>query len=273
MVKKRKLLDFDPDLEPELDDDELLDDDSPFEILGAEEYDDRTADLIEFSITEADIHDSCGSANARRGLALFLRGAVDKRAFDGHSIRAQVTDDSGVADTAYDFDELEYQCSCPAAKGRAGDHGCVHVAALQYAWLREPQSFELANLGAALELYTRQPELFTGSGLDPEFLQSIAEMWESAPPKLRRTISQMSAHGTPEQAAQLEAQLKAFSEQTRDEEFGGLLGRLTLEQLRAIAKRRHWPLRATAKAKAVAELIDQLLALAAFAMLLAVLIW
>ena len=258
MAKKRKLLDSDPDLEPEVDDDELIDDDSPFEIIGDDEYDDRSAaDRTLFSIAEADILDLCGSANARRGLALFLRGAVDKRSFDGHAIRAQVTDDSGVADASYDFDELEYQCSFPA-DSRGSDHGCAHVAALQYAWLRQPQSFDLANLGAALELYIRQPQLFSGSGLDPEFLAPIAELWESAPPALRSSISQMSAHGTPEQQAQLEAQLKALSEQAIAQDFADLLGRFTLEQLRAIAKGRHWILRATAKAKAIAELIDQL---------------
>lgn len=260
MAKKRKPLDLFPELEPEFDDDELIDDayDEDDDETDDDEYDDSsTADRALFSISEAYIADICGTANARRGLALFLRGAVDKRSFDGHAIRAQVSADSGVADASYDFDELEYQCSSPA-DGRGSDHGCAHVAALQYAWLRQPQSFDFANLGAALELYTRQPHLFDGSGLGPAFLAPIAALWESAPPALRNSISQLSVQGTPEQQAQLEAQLEAFSGQARDQEFADLLGRFTLEQLRAIAKGRHWILRATAKAKAIAELIDKL---------------
>ena len=66
--------------------------------------------------------------------------------------------------------------------------------------LRQPQSFDLANLGAALELYTRQPHIFGGSGLDPAFLARIAALWENAPPALRDSISQLPAHGMPEQA-------------------------------------------------------------------------
>ena len=80
MAKKRKPLDLFPELEPEFDDDELIDDayDEDDDETDDDEYDDSsTADRALFSISEAYIADICGTANARRGLALFLRGAVD----------------------------------------------------------------------------------------------------------------------------------------------------------------------------------------------------
>jgi hypothetical protein len=79
MPKKRKPfsnlnpddeLEFDPAEEPSFGDDDL-DDDDDFDLA------DPSADVGgDFSLSDAEIIEDCGRANARLGLALFQRGAV-----------------------------------------------------------------------------------------------------------------------------------------------------------------------------------------------------
>src|SRR5437763_860761 len=81
-------------------------------------------------------------------------------------------------------------------------------------------------------------------GMLPAFLQSVLDVWQAATPEQRHEISEMSAGSTPEDVAKLRAKLAELDARQVDGELADLLGRLSLEQLRAIAKRRRWTLRA-----------------------------
>jgi hypothetical protein len=226
-----------------------------------DEDDDAGGTLLEpgdrLSMSADQILDVSGPFNAQRGRALFQLGAVNLRSFDGRAIHAQVSDDAFVATVSFGFDDLAYRCSCPL-KRRGRQYACEHLAALQYAWIHETQSFELTNLGAALELYSEKPGLIANSGLDQPVLRRLAAAWQSAPLKVRESALQVPLNAAREQAAQLEAQLNAFGEQERGHELASMLHRFTLDQLRAIAERRRWTLRSTHKSKAIAELSEQL---------------
>ena len=172
---------------------------------------------------------------------------MSRRSFDGNAIHATVQDGASNIPVVFDFSDESARCT-DQRHLRQRDLLCEHIAAALYAYVREPESFLPQNIGGFLDLLNNNPQAREQlAALDPginAMLRQIEQMPESA----RAALENLPLNPTPQQLAQV-AQAN-----TPEAELAALLRRLTLAQLRAIAKRRDWQLTVTAQAQLADEL-------------------
>ncbi|MBI3913660.1 MAG: helicase-associated domain-containing protein [Chloroflexi bacterium] len=209
-------------------------------------FGDEPIDLI-----EADVRDICGKPNAARGSLLFGSGAVSQRSFDGHAIHATVSDGGTLLPVVFDL--IDESSSCSDAKhARLADPNCEHIAALMYAYIRQPESFLPQNVGGFIDLLNENPQARDQLARDPQ-LNQMLEQIQSLPPAARAALDKLTLNATPEQMTPV-AELN-----TPEEQLKSLMRNLSLEQLSEIAKRRGWKLSSNAK-EALSEELALLLA-------------
>lgn len=210
-------------------------------------------------VQESDILQFCGVQNATRGRGLYEQGMVTQRKFDGTFIMAQVQDGNNGYEPDLDPLAMETNCDCPATPHRR-NFACEHVAALMYAFLREPDSFMPQNMGDLLNALQSHPELGAEAGLDNPEIAQVLELLQSAPPEVRAALNQIPINASPEDLAKHTAGIDL--NQIREAQVAGqlksLLERQTLPKLQQLAKRRGWTLTAQNKTATVNELAKQL---------------
>lgn len=94
-------------------------------------------------ITEQDITRFCGNTIRGRGKTYFRRGHVRSPTIQGSILRARVTGSRRApyhVKVILDIGSMEGSCDCP----HWGN--CKHMAALLYAWMNNPESFERLDL-------------------------------------------------------------------------------------------------------------------------------
>ncbi len=212
-----------------------------------EDFDqDDYAEAYEPDLDEGDILDFCGKQNARLGQALYQRGLVSQRSFDGEAIRATIQDGTSNIPVIFDLNDFTGTCTHQSHL-RQRDMLCEHIAAVMYAYTREPESFLPQNVGGFIDLLNKNPRARDQLAGDPRF-QEMLERIERMPPAARAAFENLPLNASPEQLASV------AGANTPEEELKSLLRGLTLEQLREMAKRRDWKLSATAKEPIVEEL-------------------
>lgn len=132
MAKKRKYYDLEPD----------------------DEFDNP---LDEFYLEETNIKEDCGKQNAIVGQALYQRGLVSQRSFDGRAIHATIQDGNSNIPVVYGLDDFSFTCS-DQKHLRLEEFACEHIAALMYAYVREPESFLPQNIGGFIDLLNKNPQ-------------------------------------------------------------------------------------------------------------------
>ncbi len=203
-------------------------------------------DEFEPDLVADDILDVCGKQNTLVGQALYQRGSVSQRSFDGHAIHATIQDGSSRLPVIYDLSDDSAGCT-DQRHMRPGSWYCEHIAALMWAYLREPDSFLPQNIGGVLDLLNKNPEAREQLASDPRVSQMLDQI-QNLPPQVRDSLANLPIKPTPEQLASV-AVLNS-----PEEELKSLLRGLTLEQLREIARRRTWKLAASIKEQMVEEL-------------------
>lgn len=197
-------------------------------------------------LDEGDILDFCGKQNATRGRELFQRGLVSQRSFDGEAIHAAIQDGESHIPVVFDLNGFTGTCTHESHL-RPRDELCEHIAALMYAYVREPESFLPQNVGDFIHLLNNNPQARDQLAGDPSVQQALEQI-ERMPPAARAALENLPLNPSPEQLA-------SIAEVTTPEEvLKSLLRGLTLEQLREIAKRREYKLSPTTKDPIVDEL-------------------
>lgn len=204
------------------------------------------------TFSEDDIQDLCGKPNATVGQALYQRGLVAQRSFDGQVIHATIQDGHSNIPVVLDLQDESARCT-DQRHLRTRAVFCEHIAALMWAFLREPESFIPQNIGGMLELLNQNPQAREHFGGTPQFDQVI-DQFNRLPAAARAALNDLPLNATSEQLAQIAAL------NTPAEQLQALLRDLTPEQLRAIAQRRAWTLASDAKESQSAELAPLLIA-------------
>ena len=213
-------------------------------------YGDEFNDEIESDLIEEDILDLCGDKNSLLGKAFYQRKFVSQRSFDGQAIHATIQD--GNSNIPVVFDLQDESASCTDQRHlRKRDLFCEHIAALMWAYMREPDSFLPQNIGGFLDLLNKNPQAREQLVSDPRLNQMLDQI-QKLPPRVRDQIINLPINATPEQVAPLAAL------NTPEEELKSLMRNLTIEQLREIAKRRKWKLSGNAKEPIIDELVSLL---------------
>jgi hypothetical protein len=207
MAKKRKYYDLEPD----------------------DEFDNP---LDEFYLEETNIKEDCGKQNAIVGQALYQRGLVSQRSFDGRAIHATIQDGNSNIPVVYGLDDFSFTCS-DQKHLRLEEFACEHIAALMYAYVREPESFLPQNIGGFIDLLNKNPQARDQLAATDPSVKKILDQLQDMPTDVRAALSNLPLNATPEQAAAAVAPAR-----TPDEELKSLMRRSSLEQLREIAKRR-----------------------------------
>ncbi len=209
------------------------------------------ADVYEPALDEADIAEFCGKQNARLGQALFQGGRVSQRSFDGVAIHATIQDGSSQIPVVFDLKEFTGACTHQNHLRQRGLL-CEHIAAVMYAYLREPGSFLPQNIGEFVDLLKNSPQARDQLAGDPS-VQRTLDLIAHMPPAARAALENLPLNPSPEQMASI------ADANTPEEALKSLLRGLTLAQLREIAKRRDWKLSATSK-EPIVEALAPLLA-------------
>lgn len=208
-------------------------------------------------LSEEDIRGICGQANAARGKALFVSGAVTQRSFDGEAIHATVNDNATLLPVVFDLMDADNSCS-DVNHARRQNPNCEHIAALLYAFSDAPKSFFPQTIGEFINAVQQHPALREQLGAADEKTRAILETLQRAPPEVRTVLEQLSLHATPAELARVAPQLQMLAQTHAQTELAALLELLSLEQLRAIAQRRGWGVDATTKAAIITQLAAQL---------------
>ena len=209
--------------------------------------DDLGDDFDELELVEGDILDLCGSKNALVGRAFFQGGFVLQRSFDGQAIHATIQDGSSNIPVVYDLSDDTSGCT-DQKHLRQSEWLCEHIAAMMYAYVREPDSFLPQNIGGFIDLLNKNPQAREQLAVADPRVKEMLQQIENMPPDVRAAVTNLPLNPSPEQLAAL------AEKQTPETELKSLMERLTLEQLREIAKRRGWKISGNVKSPLIEEL-------------------
>lgn len=206
---------------------------------------------------EADIVDLCGDSNAAKGRALYQNGAVIQRSFDGASLHATILDGVNRLPVVFGMDDFVSTCS-DARHMRPSRFRCEHIAALLYAFAREPESFVPQSVGGLFDLLQQNPVLRQQFGMSGPQFDALFQALQNAPPEARAALENLPLNPTPQQLVAVMQSLEAIAPLQAAEQLKVYLRLLTPDQLRAIASHRGWQLASNAKEGMVAQLAARL---------------
>ncbi|MBN1890030.1 MAG: helicase-associated domain-containing protein [Thermoflexales bacterium] len=210
--------------------------------------------------TEAGILDRCGAATSEAGRLLWQTGAVSERLFIEGDLVAVVQAGRHIYEV--EFEELGgAYCDCPdAARGTP----CAHVAAMLWAWVKEPHTFEEGVYGDDeddeydYDEYDEDDEdeidLTPGMMGDPALQDIIRQLMAGQDVGELTRQAQGLLWGGKQPAGAPALPAPPPQAETPQESWPALLSSCRLEDLRAIAKRHNWKLSGTAKDGIVKQL-------------------
>ncbi len=208
-----------------------------------EDFDDEFDDA-EAPFDEYDIMDWCGKKNAAKGRALQVTNSITQRSFDGQKIRGTIRQGANQLPLLVDLSDLSSVCS-DVDHAREVNPRCEHIAALLYTFLDDPASFVPQNMGEAIALLEQNPDMLKTLGLNQAQFDAAVATIKNAPPDVRASYEKQPINVMPPPPSP-------------EEDLKSLLRSLSVQQLRAIASRRGWALKASAKEPIVEQLAASL---------------
>ncbi|MCL4395790.1 MAG: hypothetical protein M1482_13475, partial [Chloroflexi bacterium] len=153
------------------------------------------------------------------------------------------------------FDTTGFSSVCSDVNhARQHNPTCEHIAALLYAFLREPDTFMPNTLGEYAGIVEKNPASREWLGADSVEESVVLETLKHAPPDLRAALEQLPLREASDHLEKAASLFPALAPETRKVELAARLDTLPLDLLREIARRRGWRFTSSARGELVRQI-------------------